>query len=150
MNATHDTPQEDSLDKKNKITSTDTVILGAGVIGLATAYYLALAFSSSKSQTATPPRARIIVIDPSSHICLAASGQATGGLGDFGFGPETAELGKLSYALFQEIAEKASLASAMRKCIESLPKASQGRQSRPIVGVQYRLSMFRFLSFQAG
>lgn len=73
-----------------------TVILGAGVIGLSTAYYLAT------SQRNTPHS--IFVVDPAHEQCVAASGQATGGLGSFGFSPETAPLANFSYKLHQQLA----------------------------------------------
>ncbi|KAL4860968.1 FAD dependent oxidoreductase [Aspergillus spectabilis] len=76
-----------------------TVILGAGVIGLSTAYYLALALN--ETTTFKPP---IVVIEPSHDVCPAASGEATGGLGDFGFSAQTSPLGSLSYSLHQTLA----------------------------------------------
>ncbi|KAI4693542.1 uncharacterized protein J4E88_001915 [Alternaria novae-zelandiae] len=88
----------------------DTVILGAGVIGLATAYQLALAHRKTVNAT-TRPHGKIIVIERAAHITPAASGQATGGLGDFGFASGVADLGVLSYKLFQELA----LANGMKE-----------------------------------
>lgn len=79
-----------------------TVILGAGVIGLSTAYHLATALSGHSS--ALPSRYRILVIEPSHDICPGASGGATGGLGDFGFSETVAPLGNLSYHLHEELA----------------------------------------------
>ncbi|KAL4821138.1 FAD dependent oxidoreductase [Aspergillus spinulosporus] len=76
-----------------------TVILGAGVIGLSTAYYLALALNET-----TTPKPPIVVIEPSHDVCPAASGEATGGLGDFGFSVQTSPLGSLSYSLHQALA----------------------------------------------
>lgn len=99
MSAIDRTPAPMSLPDR-EIISSDTVVFGAGVIGLSTAYYLALAVQNTA-------KAKIVVVEPSAHIAPAASGQATGGLGNFGFGPETAELGSLSYALFQDLAGKA-------------------------------------------
>ena len=81
----------------------DTVILGVGVIGLATAYQLALAHRETANTTSRPP-GKIIVVERAAHISPAASGQATGGLGDFGFASAVADLGVLSYKLFQELA----------------------------------------------
>jgi hypothetical protein len=78
-----------------------TVILGAGVIGLSTAYYLALALNGTSSSTPKPP---IVVIEPSHDVCPAASGEATGGLGDFGFSDQTSPLGQLSYSLHKALA----------------------------------------------
>lgn len=88
-----------------------TVILGGGIIGLSTAYHLALASSSRNTgpnnvtltptpTTVTP--ASIIVADLST-ICRAASGQCEGALGEFGLEPLIAPLGKLSYRLYSEL-----------------------------------------------
>ncbi|KAL3458998.1 FAD dependent oxidoreductase [Aspergillus heterothallicus] len=76
-----------------------TVILGAGVIGLSTAYYLALALNGTSA-----PKPPIVVIEPSHDVCPAASGEATGGLGDFGFSNTTSPLGELSYSLHKALA----------------------------------------------
>ncbi|KAF2261849.1 nucleotide-binding domain-containing protein [Lojkania enalia] len=87
----------------------DTVILGAGVIGLSTAYQLALAFEAAgKTRTGNSNSRgpKIVVVEPAKHISPGASGTATGGLGDFGFGTETAALGKLSYITIQATADK--------------------------------------------
>ena len=73
-----------------------TVILGAGVIGLPTAYYLA--FSPKDRDAASlslPPQ--IFVIEPSHGICSGASSGATGGVGDFGFSDIVLPLGSLSH-----------------------------------------------------
>jgi len=64
-----------------------TVILGGGIIGLSTAYHLALALRDQN----TP----ILVADPSSAICSGASGQCEGALGGFGFDKQVQPLGKL-------------------------------------------------------
>jgi glycine/D-amino acid oxidase-like deaminating enzyme len=105
MDASQSTPPNPSYTTSDIPTSTDTIILGAGVIGLVTAYHLALSLSSTTpSSPTTPLEPNMIVIEPSAHISPAASGQATGGLGDFGLGPETVALGKLSFEMFQELA----------------------------------------------
>ncbi|KAG4427330.1 hypothetical protein IFR05_017188, partial [Cadophora sp. M221] len=50
--------------------SESTVILGAGVIGLSTAYYLALALNESLPQLSHPSKnPPIVVIDPSQEVC---------------------------------------------------------------------------------
>ncbi|CAN9168150.1 unnamed protein product [Alternaria alternata] len=86
-------PQKDEYERSS------TVILGAGVIGLATAYQLAL---TGKANSTYP--GRIIVVESATHISPSASGQATGGLGNFGFATGVADLGVLSYDLFQKVA----------------------------------------------
>ncbi|PGH04387.1 hypothetical protein GX51_03546 [Blastomyces parvus] len=83
-----------------------TVVIGAGVIGLSTAYYLALALNKTASYMPPSSEPDIVVIDSSHDICPGASGKATGSLGDFGFGSETALLGTLSYQLHKELASK--------------------------------------------
>lgn len=70
-----------------------TVIVGAGIIGLSTAYHLAHAVNSS-----------IVVVDQAPAICSAASGQCEGALGEFGFTKETQPLARLSYRLFARLA----------------------------------------------
>ncbi|OCK91102.1 FAD dependent oxidoreductase [Cenococcum geophilum 1.58] len=83
-----------------------TVILGAGVIGLSTAYYLALTLNEATALSPVLVRHVVVVVEPSNDICPGASGQATGGLGDFGFGPETTPLGSLSYLLHKNLASE--------------------------------------------
>ncbi|KAJ5113059.1 hypothetical protein N7456_001593 [Penicillium angulare] len=80
-----------------------TVILGAGVIGLSTAYYLALALKEN-STASLPCQPKIVVVEPSHDICPGASGGATGGLGDFGFSDAVSRLGELSYSLHKDLA----------------------------------------------
>ncbi|EER41015.1 predicted protein [Histoplasma capsulatum var. duboisii H88] len=63
-----------------------TVIIGAGVIALSTAYYLAQALNETTSYM-PPSEPDVVVIDSSDDICAGASGKATGGLGNFGFRP---------------------------------------------------------------
>ncbi|KAK1782753.1 FAD dependent oxidoreductase [Copromyces sp. CBS 386.78] len=75
--------------------NTDTVILGAGIIGVSTAYYLSLSSSSE-----------IHLIDPSPTLFWSASGFAGGFLARNWFAPEVSSLGALSFA------EHARLASA--------------------------------------
>lgn len=91
-------------------TNAPAVILGAGVIGLSTAYHLALALNRGKTKTsqaqvsggiASHP---IVVVDPSSGVCRGASGQCEGALGEFGFDKLTEPLAKLSYKLYSELA----------------------------------------------
>ncbi|KAF2809093.1 FAD dependent oxidoreductase [Mytilinidion resinicola] len=84
-----------------------TVILGGGIIGLSTAYYLALAEQDRKSQSAhAPTQGSIIVVDPSTAICSGASGQNEGVIGTTGFKNEVEALAKLSYDLFAAIASE--------------------------------------------
>lgn len=80
-----------------------TVILGAGIIGLSTAYYLALALKES-STASLPCQPKVVVVEPSHDICPGASSGATGGLGDFGFSDAVSLLGDFSYSLHKDLA----------------------------------------------
>lgn len=75
-----------------------TVILGGGIIGLSTAYYLASA-NDGKTFMSSTEHSSIFVIDPSSKICAGASGQNEGALGDFGVQDNLIQLAQLSYKL---------------------------------------------------
>ncbi|KAI4668824.1 uncharacterized protein J4E78_002652 [Alternaria triticimaculans] len=103
MDTTWSAVQQPLAPQRDVLKGDDTVILGAGVIGLATAYQLALAHRKTVNATSSP-HGKIIVVERAGHISPAASGQATGGLGDFGFASGVADLGALSYRLFQELA----------------------------------------------
>lgn len=75
-----------------------TVILGGGVIGLSTAYYMI------KDQAALSGQApNIIVLDSATELFAGASGGSTGILGDYGFKPEVDELGTLSWELLKSL-----------------------------------------------
>ena len=67
-----------------------TIIIGGGIIGFSTAYYLA-----SLANLLNNPHC-ISVVDSSPAVFVAASGGATGILGDYGFEPEAEALGVLS------------------------------------------------------
>ncbi|KAK7191265.1 FAD dependent oxidoreductase superfamily [Paraphaeosphaeria sporulosa] len=82
--------------KSEKECEGDTVILGAGIIGLATAYYL------SRSGGTRPES--IHVIDSSAELFQCASGFAGGFLAKDWFAPSSASLGALSFRLHQELA----------------------------------------------
>lgn len=73
-----------------------TVIIGGGIIGVAMAYYLALAQGGSGTD--------ITIIDRAPELFLGASGKANGVLGDYGFTQETAPLGSLSWRLHNDLA----------------------------------------------
>lgn len=79
------------------------VILGGGIIGLSTAYYMALADCQRMSDN-TIQHNSIVVVDPSSEICAGASGQNEGALGDIGFRDKVMPLANLSYKLHAQIA----------------------------------------------
>lgn len=78
-----------------------TVILGGGIIGLSTAYYLSLSRPHNKDEN--PP---IHVIDSASSLLLSASGYAGGFVAEDWFAQPSASLGALSFKLHRELAEK--------------------------------------------
>lgn len=89
------------------------IIIGGGIVGLSTAYSLALdlkeaAQSSAQQNPHNVPR--ITLVESSDRLCPAASSQATGGLGDFGFGTNksagVAGVGSLSYKMHMDMAAK--------------------------------------------
>ncbi|KAK4942973.1 hypothetical protein LTR10_017357 [Elasticomyces elasticus] len=75
-----------------------TVILGGGIIGLATAYYLSLA----KPPTEFEP---LHIVDSSPTLLTSASGLAGGFLASNWFSPAVSSLGALSFRLHRELAE---------------------------------------------
>jgi glycine/D-amino acid oxidase-like deaminating enzyme len=75
-----------------------TVILGAGIMGCATAYYLA---ESGNTRPDT-----IHLVEASPELFASASGKAAGFVASDWFGPPTASLGALSFRLHQELADK--------------------------------------------
>jgi hypothetical protein len=95
-----------SPSSKQQATEEGIVILGAGVIGLSTAYYVALSLNEASLLPPSSSRVPVVVIEPSNDICPGASGEATGGLGDFGFSLQTSPLGRLSYSLHNGLASK--------------------------------------------
>ena len=76
-----------------------TVIIGAGIIGSATAYYL------SQPPSSTLP-SDIHLIESSPELFASASGYAAGFLACDWFGPASASLGALSFDLHKQLAEE--------------------------------------------
>lgn len=75
-----------------------TIIIGGGIIGLSTAYYLA---------TLEPELAashKIHIVDSASHLLLSASAYAGGFLAKDWFNPSVSSLGELSFRLHKELA----------------------------------------------
>ena len=72
-----------------------TLILGAGIIGLSTAYYLSLT---------SPDPSAIHLLDAAPALLTTASGYAGGFLASDWFSAPTASLGALSFALHAELA----------------------------------------------
>ncbi|KAL8956474.1 MAG: hypothetical protein Q9193_006018 [Seirophora villosa] len=73
------------------------VIIGAGIIGTSTAYYL--------SQSETPP-SDIHLVESSPQLFASASGYAAGFLARDWFSAASTSLGRLSFDLHKELAEK--------------------------------------------
>lgn len=71
-----------------------TFILGSGIIGVATAYYL--------SDHETP--SSIHIVDPSPELFTSASGYAGGFVAEDWFSPQSASLGALSYSQHRKLA----------------------------------------------
>ncbi|KIV90379.1 hypothetical protein PV10_07688 [Exophiala mesophila] len=78
-----------------------TIIIGGGIIGLSTAYFLSL----SRPVTSF---SQIHIIDSSAELLASASGFAGGFLALDWFSPPEAELGALSFRLHRQLAEKHS------------------------------------------
>lgn len=87
-------------------TADSTVILGGGITGLSTAYYLALAGQEAIASGKPGGINSIFVLDPSSQICAGASGQNEGVVGDSGFPEKVTPLGHLSYTLHNQLANE--------------------------------------------
>lgn len=82
----------------NPAETQSTVIVGAGIIGCATAYYL------SRSGNTKPDTIHLVEASP--ELFASASGKSGGFLASDWFGPPTASLGALSFQLHRELAEK--------------------------------------------
>lgn len=78
-----------------------TVIIGAGIIGTSTAYYL------SQAPSVTPPTS-IHLVESSPRLFASASGYAAGFLARDWFSPSVSALGALSFDLHKQLAEEHS------------------------------------------
>ena len=76
--------------------TSNIVILGTGIIGLSTAYYLSEHVSPST----------IHLVDPSPELFASASGRAGGFLAKDWFSPDLSQLGALSFEEHKRLAEK--------------------------------------------
>jgi len=76
-----------------------TIILGGGIIGLSTAYYLSLLEPELAASH------QIHIIDSASNLLLSASGYAGGFLAKDWFNPNVSSLGELSFRLHKELAD---------------------------------------------
>ena len=78
--------------------NSSTCIVGAGIIGLSTAYYLA-------NSSDTPPQS-IHLVEAAPTLFASASGYAGGFLAEDWFSSAVAPLGALSFKLHKELAEQ--------------------------------------------
>ncbi|KAI1463664.1 FAD dependent oxidoreductase [Daldinia caldariorum] len=78
-----------------------TVILGAGIIGTSTAYYL-----SQQQQQQQAGSGSIHLVEPSPELFASASGFAGGFLAKDWFSPASADLGALSFEEHRRLAER--------------------------------------------
>ncbi|KAH8732240.1 FAD dependent oxidoreductase-domain-containing protein [Phaeosphaeriaceae sp. PMI808] len=85
------------MNSRDNSATTTTVILGSGIIGLSTAYYLTESGN-------TDPKS-IHLLDSSPELFRCASGLAGGFLAQDWFAPSVASLGALSYKLHAQLAE---------------------------------------------
>jgi glycine/D-amino acid oxidase-like deaminating enzyme len=76
----------------------DIVIIGSGIIGVSTAYYL--------SQLSQTPGTQIHLIESTPHLFASASGYAGGFLAKDWFTPAASALGALSFDLHKQLADK--------------------------------------------
>ena len=78
--------------------ATSSVIIGSGIIGLSTAYFLSLSPNT--------PASSIHLVDAASSLFAGASGYAAGFLANDWFDPAVNSLASLSFHLHQELARK--------------------------------------------
>ena len=96
-----------------------TVILGGGIIGFSTAYYL-----SEPELSAGKQEREIHIIDTSSELFASASGYAAGFVARDWFSPDLESLGALSFDLHRKLAEEND-GSEQWGYMESTPVALQ-------------------------
>ncbi|KAK6357874.1 hypothetical protein TWF730_007231 [Orbilia blumenaviensis] len=87
-------------------TNPSVLILGAGVIGLSTAYYLSSPHSNNDDFAPSKISPRdITVLDTSPTLFACASGRAGGFLAKDWFGAASSKLGELSFSLHRQLAD---------------------------------------------
>lgn len=96
---------------------TQTVILGAGIIGLSTAYYLAHAPDVDPHQ--------IHIVESAAELFCSASGLAGGFLAADWYAPSVAPLGALSFRLHKELAENHNGRKQWGYCLSTGTSLSQ-------------------------
>ncbi|CAI6340338.1 unnamed protein product [Periconia digitata] len=107
-------------------TTSDTIIVGAGIIGLSTAYYL----SESKST----PASSIHLVDASKELLNCASGYAGGFVAEDWFAPSNAPLGALSFKLHKDLAAKYNGRNKWGYCASTSFSSSQPQDCEEAVG----------------
>ncbi|KAK6347801.1 hypothetical protein TWF718_005626 [Orbilia javanica] len=86
-------------------TDPSVIILGAGIIGLSTAYYLSSSSPSSFHNHKQVSPQNITLLDTSPTLFACASGRAGGFLAKDWFGPASSKLGGLSFGLHRQLAD---------------------------------------------
>lgn len=112
------------------MTEREIVVIGGGIIGVCSAYYLVSAL------TATPEASLVhVTLVEEEGIACAASGKAGGFLAMDWHGPATTSLARLSYTLHQQLATEHDGAERWGyRAMESLSfaiKASSGNSTTP-------------------
>ncbi|TKA77860.1 hypothetical protein B0A55_05153 [Friedmanniomyces simplex] len=110
----------------NPAETTSTVIIGAGIIGCATAYYL------SRSGNTKPDTIHLVEASP--ELFASASGKAAGFLASDWFGPPTASLGALSFRLHKELADAYDGQNVWGYSRSTGTSLAEGRQKRGAKG----------------
>jgi len=87
-----------STESPYETTEPHIIIIGTGIIGLSTAFYLTTHHPELSS--------RITLLDSSPTLFACASGRAAGFLAKDWFGSETISLGRLSFDLHRELAKE--------------------------------------------
>lgn len=92
----HLAPVEVEVEKPSQDRNT-TIILGGGIIGLSTAYYMI----NDQRESSSGSVPKVVILDSASSLFAGASGGSAGIVGNYAFASEVAELGSLSWELFK-------------------------------------------------
>lgn len=83
-----------------------TVILGTGIIGLSTAYYLSRFAEEKAAQGSHTEKHEIHLVEATEELFASASGKAAGFLAKDWFQPAVTPLGEFSFDLHRKLAEE--------------------------------------------
>ncbi|KAI0092695.1 hypothetical protein BDY19DRAFT_925648 [Irpex rosettiformis] len=83
-----------------------TVILGTGIIGLSTAYYLSRFAEDEATEGSQTEKHEIHLVEATPELFASASGKAAGFLAKDWFQPAVAPLGEFSFGLHRKLAEE--------------------------------------------